>query len=109
MTPRLPHSERRRRRELIARVVAERGGVDGVAELFGVSEGTVYQACHERGVRYARRTSRVPVRAMTILATLLNDPAASMSEVARRHLVSPQRVREVVVMARECGIRVRPR
>ena len=102
----LPQPDRRQRRHLIAEVVRERGGPEGVAEIFGVSEQTVWMACREHGVRWARRPPRQAEKAFRILADLQNtgDPIA---DVARRRMVSQQRVSEVLRLARENGIRVR--
>lgn len=102
----MTHAERADRRRQIAAMAKDHSAAE-ISEILGVSWSTVYQALRSRGVKAVPKTARERSINYAIVADLMTS-TASHQELANKHSVDLQRIRQVADDCRAAGIKLSP-
>lgn len=90
----MTHQTRLKRRQLMAQALRDGETAMDVAEMFGVSIGTVYIAAREHGVAVTRRPTFKAASRRRIAETMLRC-GTPQADIARRLGISRQRVHQI--------------
>lgn len=108
-TSKLSHEERAERRKKIALAVKRHGDIAKASTDFKVTEHLVRNACKEHKVKVPR-TFAESINASTykVIAALINT-TDTLTAIAIRHGLSPQRVDQIKTQCVEAGIKLKSR
>jgi transposase-like protein len=111
----MTRDEMRQRRQQMAEMFRETQNYGLVSRHFGVSKMTVYNACHEFGIRrtHPRRrmtlTPQIPARRSLLIIADIIQTGDTFADIAAKHQVSNQWVSLMARQCHEAGIRFHPR